>query len=79
MPAFMNVFHKYLNYSNPLLETDDEAESGILESTKASICEVLELYVTKYEDVFSMLPTFVEVTWNLLTTVDLQFKYDIVS
>lgn len=49
-----------------------------MEKTKANICEIVEIYTKKYEDVFPMLPTFVETTWTLLTSTGLQPKYDIV-
>jgi len=50
-----------------------------LEKTKANICEIIEIYTKKYEDVFPMLPTFVSTTWILLTTTGLEPKYDIVG
>jgi len=49
-----------------------------LEKTKANICEIIEIYTKKYEDVFPMLPDFVNTTWTLLTTTGLEPKYDIV-
>lgn len=77
MKAFMGVFHKYLVYNNPQLEGDED-ESGVLENLKSSICEVLELYTQRYEEEFgSMLPQFVEITWNLLTTTGAQPKNDL--
>jgi len=78
--SIMTIFHKYLAYTNPLLNTDDDEESGPLERVKAAICEVLVLYTHKYEDVFEeLLPGFVSSTWMLLTSITLEQKYDIVS
>ncbi|CAG8478060.1 8971_t:CDS:10 [Ambispora gerdemannii] len=74
---FMDVFHNYLTYSNPLLESQDEDETGPLEKIKSSICEIVSLYTGKYEDTFTMLPKFVQTIWTLLTTTSLQQKYDI--
>lgn len=75
----MAIFHKYLAYTNPLLETDDDEESGQLERVKAAICEILVLYTHKYEDVFEeLLQGFVNSTWMLLTSIGLEQKYDIV-
>jgi len=91
LTSFMEIFHKYLTYNNPLLVTDvpppcfrtwltvqDDEGAGPLEKTKANICEIIEIYTKKYEDVFPMLPNFVETTWTLLTSTGLEPKYDIV-
>ncbi|KAF8468906.1 Cse1-domain-containing protein [Kalaharituber pfeilii] len=78
LPEIMSIFHKYLTYTNPLLDTDDDNESGPLERVKAGICEVLVLYTHKYEDVFDkLLQNFVNSTWMLLTNIGLEAKYDI--
>lgn len=74
----MELFHKYLTYDNPLLVTDDEAESGPSEFVKAGICEALTLYMQKYEDVFGDLcQPFITSAWNLLTSIGPESKYDI--
>lgn len=76
-PIF-SIFHKYLSYKNPVLEGDDDDEAGDLEKVRAGICEVLGLYTTKYEDAFDqLLPNFIRATWELLTQIGLQQKYDI--
>ncbi|RVD83340.1 uncharacterized protein DFL_007732 [Arthrobotrys flagrans] len=72
------LFHKYLTTSSPLLATSDEEESGPEEYVKAGICEILVLYMQKYEDVFGALTSdFANATWTLLTTTGLEPKYDI--
>lgn len=69
--------HKYLVYENPLLATDDETEAGIVETVKADICEVLELYVNKYDDDFKQYAqVFISKAWNLLSTIGPETKYD---
>ena len=69
---------KYLRYNNAFLETDDESEAGPLETTKSNIFEVLTLYVGKYYDDFSRhVTSFVESSWNLLTTTGPEAKNDI--
>ncbi|KAF8538224.1 Cse1-domain-containing protein [Trichophaea hybrida] len=76
--TIMAIFHKYLTYTNPLLVTDDDEEAGALERTKSGICELLQLFVGKYEDVFgSMLENFANSTWTLLTDLGPQPKHDI--
>jgi exportin-2 (importin alpha re-exporter) len=73
-----NMLHKYLTYENPLLATDDDSESGPLEFVKAGICEDMTLYMQKYEDAFGELcKPFITSTWNLLTTIGPQTKFDI--
>jgi len=73
-----SLLHKYLTYENPLLATDDDSESGPLEFVKAGICEVMTLYMQKYEDAFGELcKPFITSTWNLLTTIGPETKFDI--
>jgi len=73
-----SLLHKYLTYQNPLLNTNDDSESGPLEFVKAGICEVMTLYIQKYEDAFGDLcKPFITSTWELLTTFGPEMKYDI--
>ena len=72
------LLHKYLTYDNPLLDTDDDSESGPLEFVKAGICEVMTLYMQKFEDVFGKLcQPFITSCWSLLTTIGPETKFDI--
>lgn len=75
----MGIIHKYLVYDNPLLRDDDEdSDADILAKTKTSISELIQLYTTRYGDVFDpMIPQFIQSVWNLLTATSLQPKYDI--
>ncbi|KAL2815964.1 CAS/CSE protein [Aspergillus granulosus] len=69
---------KYLTYDNQLLHTDDDTESGQLEYVRAGIFEVLTLYVQKYGDEFQPhIQQFVESSWNFLTTIGQETKFDI--
>lgn len=78
LQGISNLLLKYLMYKNPLLQTDDEAEAGPLENTKANIFEALSLYAAKYYDDFSKhVQAFVESSWNLLTTTGAEPKNDI--
>ncbi|KAJ1966324.1 importin-alpha export receptor [Dipsacomyces acuminosporus] len=76
MGEFMQTFHKYLIYTNPNAESDDDDVAGDLEELKASICEIIELYAQRYEEVFPQLPQFVQTVWSMLTTVSAAHKYD---
>lgn len=73
-----SLLHKYLTYENPLLATDDDSESGPLEFVKAGICEVMTLYMQKFEDAFGDLcQPFITSAWSLLTTIGPEMKFDI--
>lgn len=78
MQPLSELLLKYLRYDNNLLRTDDENEAGPLENVKAGIFEALTLYVQKYYDAFGPhVKQFVENSWELLTTVGLEPKYDV--
>ncbi|KAJ3191341.1 Exportin-2 [Irineochytrium annulatum] len=72
---FMPLLQKYLVATYPVLTTDND-EPGPLEKVKTSICEIVDLYCSKYEEDFKMLPSFVETTWGILTTTGLETKND---
>jgi exportin-2 (importin alpha re-exporter) len=73
-----SLLHKYLIYENALLATDDDSESGPLEFVKAGICEVITLYMQKFEDAFgSLCQPFITSAWSLLTTIGPEMKFDI--
>ena len=72
------LLQKYLTYHNPLLNTDDDSEAGPMEYVKTGICEVLVLYVQKFEEEFgAFLQPFITDVWNLLTTIGPETKYDL--
>lgn len=78
MQGIAGLLLKYLTYNNPLLQTDDEAEAGPLENTKANVFEVLTLFTQKYyEDFSSQISSFVQSSWALLTTTSADPKNDI--
>ncbi|KAH6655266.1 chromosome segregation protein [Truncatella angustata] len=71
------LLHEYLTYQNELLVADDDDEASVLENVKADICEVLQLYTSKYDDEFGRFtPTFITSAWNLLSSLGPQQKYD---
>ncbi|ORY85547.1 importin-alpha re-exporter [Protomyces lactucae-debilis] len=78
MAEFMSVLHKYLTIDLPVITAgEDDDVAGPLQKVKASICEIVELYTQRYEEIFTMLPEFVNTTWVLLTQVSLEPKDDI--
>lgn len=80
LAGLIALLQKYLQYDNNLLQTNDESESGPLEFVKSEIFGILTLYATKYEeDVDQHIAPFMQSSWNLLTTVGLEMKYDIMA
>jgi exportin-2 (importin alpha re-exporter) len=78
--AFMALLHKYLTWDRPeLRSSEDDEEAGDLEKIKASICEIVELYSQRYQDVFPQMDQFVETVWKMVTALSSAQKYDIVS
>jgi exportin-2 (importin alpha re-exporter) len=78
MSPLADLLLKYLRFDNELLHTDNENEAGPLEHVKAGIFEALTLYVQKYYDAFGPhVKRFVENSWELLTNVGLEPKYDV--
>ena len=78
LPAINSLLLKYLTYENKLLAKADENDAGLLEHVKAGIFEVLELWVQKYEEDFGKyVGPFIESSWNFLTNIGLEVKYDI--
>ena len=78
MRAITGLLHKYLVYDNKLLQTNDDADAGPLEHVKSGIFEVMEMWVQKYEDEFgSYVAQFIDSSWNLLTALGPEVKYDI--
>lgn len=74
---FMNIFKKYLTYTNSLLITDeDDSEPGPLEKTQASICEIIHLYTQRYDEECPMLPNFIETVLILLSRTPVTPKYE---
>lgn len=76
--SLTTLLHKYLVYDNSLLHSDSDNEAGLLEFVKSGIFEVLVLYAQKYEDAFGpFVEQFIGSSWNLLTTIGLDTKNDI--
>lgn len=77
LQAITTILHKYIIYDNSLLHTDDDAQPGVLEFTKAGIFEALILYIQKYEDVTGpLISPFINSSWALLTNIGTETKYD---
>ena len=78
MESIAGFLKRYLSFTAPVLSADDSDEPSSLEYVKSGIFEVLSLWTLKYGDDFgTYVGTFVESTWELLTTVGLETKYDV--
>lgn len=73
------LMHKYLSYSNKLIEDkDEEEEIDVLTLVKTNICELTQLYTTRYEEEFAkFIPEFIKSVWRLLVETGPQQKYDL--
>ena len=79
LPAISMLLHKYLTYENPLLSTDADDEPGPMEEVRADVFKVLVLYTKKYEEEFGAhLTQFIGSSWNMLTAIGSETKYDLV-
>lgn len=79
LSSISELLHKYLTYSNQLLETGDDTEATIVDTVKADICELLELFTVKYDEDFSKYcQPFITSAWNLLSSVGPETRYDII-
>jgi exportin-2 (importin alpha re-exporter) len=77
---WMVEFAKYLDYKNVLLVNDDENEPSAIEKLQAAILENLNLYATKYEDIFEpFIPQFTQLAWKLLMEVTNEPRFDILA
>lgn len=77
LASIAELLLKYIQYKNPLMETDDESEVSIVDTVKADICEILVLYTFKYDQEFSGLcQPFITSAWELLSTIGPESKYD---
>nr|ACJ36227.1 cellular apoptosis susceptibility protein [Penaeus chinensis] len=76
MAVWMENFLTPLNFSSPLLTSEDD-EIGVLEQVKGQVCEDITLYASKYREEFEpFIERFVTAVWNLLSTTTLAVKFD---
>lgn len=69
---FMGFLRRYLEFQAPGIQDDN------LEKMKTVICEIIEDFAKRYEEVFPQLPDFVSSAWVLLTTTSLEQSNDMV-
>ncbi|KAL9052099.1 MAG: hypothetical protein Q9162_005616 [Coniocarpon cinnabarinum] len=78
LDVIVALMDKYLKYDNNLLSQEDEA--GLEEYVKAAIFGLLTLWTTKYEeDLRKHIGGLTGTSWNLLTSLAQDTKYDILA
>ena len=78
LDGIVALLDKYLKYDNSTLSSNDDA--GIIEYVKAAIFGLLSLWSTKYEDdVSKHIAGLIGTSWNLLTSLGQDTKYDILA
>lgn len=75
----MNILFKYLKFHSSLLEDDSEDdEMDLVILVKINICELIQLYTTRYEDEFKkFIEPSIQIVWDLLNNISAQQKNDI--
>ncbi|CAK9858088.1 unnamed protein product [Sphagnum jensenii] len=77
MAEWMGEFHKYLIYTNPLIQETNREKSSIIDELKAAICENINLYMEKNEEEFQgYLGQLATDVWSLLMSVSLSTSQD---
>lgn len=81
MAELMSIMLKYLKFHNALIEDPSEDdEIDLITHIKINICELIQLYTTRYGEEFdSFIPPFIESIWELLNETSIQQKYDILT
>lgn len=73
---FMDILKAQLTYRNPLAESGNDDDAGPAEKLPASVAKIAILYANRYEEEFTMLGSFVEAAWSVLTSVSRASKHD---
>ena len=77
--VFMELLHKYLvtppGFVPASADVEDEDETEA-ERIRGAICEIVQLYCQKYTEEFTMLDTFVQSIWTMLTSLSSSKRFD---
>lgn len=81
LKRWAHQFSKFLAYNNPcVIDEDEEDEPGPIDRLQAAILDNLNIYATKYEDVFQeYLMVFTQIVWKRLIEIGPSPKFDIVA
>ncbi|OAA64503.1 chromosome segregation protein [Niveomyces insectorum RCEF 264] len=74
----MGLLQFYLTYASPDSTAENKEAPTVVEEVKTEICEVLQLYTTKYDEDFGKYTeTFAHTVLNLVATTGTEQRYDI--
>eukprot|EP01033_Poteriospumella_lacustris_P003053 gene3054-2234_t len=81
LKRWAHQFSKFLSYNNPcVIDEDEEDEPGPIDRLQAAVLDNLNIYATKYEDVFQeYLMVFTQIVWKRLIEIGPSPKFDIVA
>lgn len=80
MVTGMKIMHKYLSFDSPLIsDKDNDEDVDVIIKIKTSILELINLYITRYTEVFEpLIENFMKEVWDLVTNyITKQQKYDL--
>ncbi|KAG2385935.1 hypothetical protein C9374_003084 [Naegleria lovaniensis] len=76
---YSSMFNTILNYDNPALDNNLIEEPGLLDEAKRLVCQSINLYLEKYDEIFiPYVEIFATSVWQLLSKLDSKMKYDAV-
>ncbi|GAV29436.1 hypothetical protein PMKS-002936 [Pichia membranifaciens] len=75
----MTILLKYLKFHSNLLEdSDEDDEMDLVIQVKVNICDLIQLYTTRYEEEFKKyIELSIQIIWDLLNNISIQKKNDI--
>jgi exportin-2 (importin alpha re-exporter) len=75
----INILLKYLKFRSSLLEdANEDDEMDLVIQVKINICELIQLYTTRYEEEFKKyIELSIQIVWDLLNNISIQPKNDI--
>lgn len=76
MAPVTDIMARWISQGRAELDAEPD-EQCALQEIRSSICEIVELYASRYLDAFPQLPTFVQSIWEMLKTCSQAEKYDI--
>lgn len=75
----INILLKYLKFHSALIEdVEEDEETDLVIQVKINICDLIQLYTTRYEEEFKKyIEISIQIIWDLLNNISIQQKNDI--